>query len=84
MLMLAKTPWVQCYQVLREAGCHGEDTGLTVSALEARCNERYGIRCTGYWNKQLRALVDMGYAEKSGRWLNHAPIWIASGPEEQQ
>ena len=60
--MLVKTPWVQCYQVLREAGCHGEDTGLTVSALEARCNERYGIRCTGYWNKQLRAehLVKQG------------------------
>ena len=75
---------MQCYQVLREAGCHGEDTGLTASDLGALCNRRYGARYQGYWEKQLKALAEMGYAEKSGRWFNRAPVWVALAPDEQQ
>ncbi len=84
MRMFTKEPWAQCYLVLREAGCHGEDTGLTASDLGARCNRRYGARHQGYWEKQLKALAEMGYAEKSGRWFNRAPVWVALAPDEQQ
>ncbi len=84
MRTLTKEPLVRCYQVLHEAGCDGEDTGLTASDLGARCDQRYGARHQGYWGKQLQALTDMGYAEKSGRWFNGAPIWVAVAPDEQQ
>ncbi len=84
MRILTKEPLVRCYQVLHESGCHGEDTGLTASILEARCNERYGLRHQGYWGKQLQALAEMGYAEKSGRWFKSAPVWVAVAPDEQQ
>ncbi len=84
MRMLVKEPLVRCYQVLHEAGRHTEDAGLTARDLTERCNRRYGARHAGYWGKQLQALADMGYAQKSGRWLKCAPIWIASGPDEQQ
>ncbi len=85
MRTLTKEPLVRCDQVLHEAGCDGEDTGLTASALRARCNRRYGARHQGYWEKQqLQALSDMGYAEKSGRWTNGAPVWVALAPDEQR
>ena len=84
MRAIAKEPWVQCYLVLREAGCHADGAGLTASDLGARCNRRYGARHQGYWEKQLQALADMGYAEKSGRWFNRAPVWVALAPDEQQ
>ena len=67
MRILTKEPLVRCYQVLHEAGCQGEDSGLTASDLAGRCDQRYGARHQGYWGKQLQALAEMGYAEKSGR-----------------
>jgi len=84
MRILTKEPLVRCYQVLHEAGCQGEDSGLTASDLAGRCDQRYGARHQGYWGKQLQALAEMGYAEKSGRWFNCAPIWVAVAPHEQQ
>jgi hypothetical protein len=84
MRTLTKEPLVRCYQVLHEAGCHTEEAGLTASDLAERCDQRYGARHQGYWGKQLQALAEMGYAEKSGRWFKCAPIWVAVAPNEQQ
>jgi hypothetical protein len=82
--MRATEPCMQCYQVLHEASSDGEGSGLTTSDLAARCDRRYGARHQGYWGKQLLALADMGYAEKSGRWFRCAPVWVAVAPDEQQ
>jgi hypothetical protein len=84
MRTLTEVPLVRCYQVLHETGRHTEDGGLTASDLSYRCNQRYGARHYGYWGKQLQALADMGYAEKSGRWHRNAPVWVAVKPDEQQ
>ena len=80
MRILREVSLVRCYQVLHEARCNGD--GLTASDLAARCDQRYGAQ--GYWGRQLEALADMGYAEKSGRWFNCAPVWVALAPDEQQ
>jgi hypothetical protein len=32
---------------------------------------------------RIQALADMGYAEKSGRWFNRSPVWVALAPDEQ-
>jgi hypothetical protein len=82
MRLLAKETQLQCYEALRATAFQGEHPGLTVRALEARCNERYGVRGQGCWAKQLLALADMGYAKK-GRWINGAPLWVAVAPDEQ-
>jgi hypothetical protein len=82
-MRLREVSLVGCYQVLHEAGVDANVGGLTASDLGARCNRRYGARYQGYWEKQLTALAEMGYAEKSGRWINGAPVWIALTPDEQ-
>jgi len=76
-----KEPWRQCFQVLHEANRNGD--GLTASDLSERCNQLYGARYQGYWGRQLEALADMGFAQKSGRWFKNAPIWVAVAPDEQ-
>jgi len=81
MRILREVSLVRCYQVLHEAGCNG--VGLTASDLAARCDQRYGARHQGYWSRQLLALADMGYAKKSGRRFNCAPVWVALAPDEQ-
>jgi hypothetical protein len=78
MRVLARESWVQCYETLREAGA------LTAGDLSARCNQRYGVRSGDYWGKQLHALADLGYAKRTGRWCNSAPVWVALAPDEQQ
>ena len=75
--MLANEPLAQCYEVLHEAGA------LTAGDLSGRCNQRYGIRSGDYWGRQLRALADLGYAKRTGRWCNSAPVWVALTPDEQ-
>jgi hypothetical protein len=84
MPILREVPLVRCYEVLHEACGHAEHGGLTARDLGARCNRRYGVRHQGYWEKQLKALAEMGYAEKTGRWINCAPIWVAVAPDEQR
>jgi len=78
MRTLTKKPMVRCYQVLHEAD------GLTAGDLTARCNQRYGLHGKEYWNRQLQALAEMGCAQKSGRWLRCAPVWVAVADDEQQ
>jgi hypothetical protein len=74
----------QAYDVLRANGRFGDDAGLTMSAIESRCDEIYGKKCGGYWKKQITALRDMGFARLSGR-VEHCghqrkPVWVACDP----
>jgi len=84
MPILRQVPLVRCYEVLTEAAQHSEGGGLTASDLSERCNQRYGAHSKEYWSRQLQALADMGYAEKTGRWIKCAPVWVAVAPDEQQ
>jgi hypothetical protein len=80
-----KKEQAQAYQALRQAGRYGPMAGLTRFDLEERCNAVFGKKCDGYWNKQLRALIDMGYAKKAGRVEKSGNgcdkiVWVACDP----
>ena len=72
----AQDSCMQCYQVLTESA------GFTTGDVSERCNQLYGTRYPGYWGRQLQALADMGYAQKSGCWSKNAPVWVAVKPDE--
>jgi hypothetical protein len=81
-MRLRKVPLVRCYQVLNEVST--QYGGLTAGDHSDCFNRRYGVHGKEYWNRQLQALADMGYAEKSGRWFKNAAVWVTAAPDEQQ